>query len=94
MNTLPVIIVVLCVFALATLTAAVLSIQNIFWPLTQTPGKELQGYLDIVLMVIFILGVVIVVTGAARRCLATLRGESIPVEAPPVIADGPKMGCC
>jgi hypothetical protein len=28
--------------------------------------------------------------------LHTLRGDSIPVEAagPPVIADGPKMGCC
>jgi carbon starvation protein len=79
-----------------TLTAAVLSIKNIFWPLTQTPGKEFQGYLDIALMLIFILGVVIVVAGAARRCLATLRGAPLPPEAagPPVITDGPKMGCC
>lgn len=79
-----------------TLTAAVLSIQNIFWPLTRTPGKAFQGYLDSGLMLIFILGVVIVVAGAARRCVATLRGEKIPAEAagPPVIADGPKIGCC
>ena len=79
-----------------TLTAAVLSIQNIFWPLTHTPGKEFQGYLDTALMIIFILGVVIVVASATRRCLATLRGEQIPAEAagPPVVADGPKMGCC
>src|SRR5690606_8077135 len=49
-----------------TLTAAVLSIQNIFWPLTRTPGKAFQGYLDSGLMLIFILGVVIVVAGAAR----------------------------
>ena len=48
-----------------TLRAAVLSIQNIFWPLTRTPGKQFQGYLDSGLMVIFILGVVIVVAGAA-----------------------------
>jgi hypothetical protein len=79
-----------------TLAAAVLSIQNIFWPLTRTPGKEFQGYLDTGLMLIFITGVVIVVAGAARRCLATLRGERIPEEAagPPVVADGPPMGCC
>jgi carbon starvation protein len=79
-----------------TLTAAVLSIRDIFWPLTRTPGKEFQGYLDIALMLIFILGVVIVVAGAARRCLRTLRGERIPEEAagPPVVADGPPMGCC
>jgi carbon starvation protein len=79
-----------------TLTAAVFSIRDIFWPLTRTPGKEFQGYLDSGLMVIFILGVVIVVTSAARRCLGTLRGESIPLEAagPPVVADGPKIGCC
>jgi hypothetical protein len=71
-------------------------IQNIFWPLTRTPGKEFQGYLDIALMLIFMLGVVIVVAGAARRCLSTLRGEAIPREAagPPVVADAPPMGCC
>jgi carbon starvation protein len=81
---------------ITTLTAAVLSIKNIFWPLTHTPGKELQGYLDTTLMLIFMVGVVLVVANAARRCLLTLRGESIPVEAagPPVVADGPKMGCC
>jgi carbon starvation protein len=79
-----------------TLTAAVQSIRNIFWPLTQTPGKELQGYLDSALMLIFMVGVVLVVANAARRCLLTLRGENIPMEAagPPVVADGPKMGCC
>ncbi len=79
-----------------TLTAAVLSIKNIFWPLTHTPGKEFQGYLDIALMLIFILGVIVVVAGATRRCIETLRGGPLPEEAagPPVIADGPKMGCC
>jgi carbon starvation protein len=79
-----------------TLTAAVQSIRNIFWPLTHTPGKELQGYLDSGLMLIFMVGVVLVVVNAGRRCWLTLRGENIPVEAagPPVIAEGPKMGCC
>jgi len=79
-----------------TVTAGTLSIVNIFWPLTSQPGKELQGWLDTILMSVFIIGVVLVVFQAARRCLATLRGEPIPREAagPPVISDGPKMGCC
>ena len=79
-----------------TLSAGVLSIRDIFWPLTQTPGKAFQGYLDTALMVVFITGVVLVVFQAARRCLATLNGQPLPVDAsgPPVPPDGPKMTCC
>src|SRR5438477_9659251 len=44
-----------------TLTAGVLSIKNIFWPLTTKPGFRAQGYLDSVLMAIFVIGVVLVV---------------------------------
>ncbi len=84
--------------AVTTLTAGVLSIKNIFWPLTKVPGKAFQGYLDSTLMLIFIVGVVLVLFDAARRCLKTLRGEAIPVEAfgPPEVAPtgAPKMGCC
>ena len=79
-----------------TLTAAVESIQKIFWPLTRTPDKAFQGYLDTGLMLVFIAGVLIVTADAARRCIKTLRGESIPSEAagPPAVADGPRIGCC
>jgi len=79
-----------------TLTAGVLSIRDIFWPLTRQPGKEVQGYLDTLLMAIFIVGVVLVVVQAARRCIATLRGEPVPRDAagPPVPPDGPKLTCC
>jgi carbon starvation protein len=81
-----------------TLTAGVLSIKNIFWPMTMKPGKEFQGYLDSILMAVFILGVVLVVIQAARRCYHTLHGGKIPREAagPPVLAveGGPPMGCC
>jgi carbon starvation protein len=79
-----------------TLSAGVLSIRDIFWPLTKTPGKAFQGYLDTALMVVFITGVVLVVFQAARRCLATLSGQPLPVDAsgPPVPPDGPKMTCC
>jgi carbon starvation protein len=80
-----------------TLTAGVLSIRDIFWPLTQQPGKQLQGYLDTLLMSLFIVGVVLVLFQAGRRCLATLRGEPIPVDAsgpPSPPGDEPRMRCC
>ena len=80
-----------------TVTAGVLSIQNIFWPMTANPDKAFQGYLDVILMTIFIAGVVLVLIQAARRCYRTLHGEPIPAEAagPPVLtAGGPPMGCC
>lgn len=84
--------------AVTTLTAGVLSIKNIFWPLTKVAGKAFQGYLDSTLMIIFIVGVVLVLFDAARRCVKTLRGEGIPIEAfgPPEVATSgaPKMGCC
>jgi carbon starvation protein len=82
---------------ITTLTAGVLSIRDIFWPLTQQPGKQVQGYLDTMLMTLFIVGVVLVVFQAARRCVATLRGAPIPREAagpPAAPGDTPTMGCC
>ncbi len=50
-----------------TLTAGYLSIKTIYWPLAHTPGKQFQGYLDSLLMVIFIVGVIVVLfeAGAA-----------------------------
>jgi carbon starvation protein len=79
-----------------TLCAGVLSIRDIFWPLTQQPGKQVQGFLDTGLMALFITGVVLVVFQAARRCIATMNGQPIPVDAsgPPVPPEGPKMTCC
>jgi len=81
-----------------TITAGVLSIKNIFWPLTLQPGTRFQGYLDSTLMTIFVIGVVIVLFDAARRCWQTLHGGPIPQEAfgPPAIAAGLPVsgGCC
>jgi len=80
-----------------TLTAGVLSIKNIFWPLTKKPGFVFQGYLDSTLMAIFVTGVVLVLLNVARRCWLTLHGEPIPQEAfgPPVAGEGlPPSGCC
>jgi len=66
---------------ITTVIAGVLSIQTIFWPLTKVAGKEFQGYLDTTLMTIFILGVILVATDAARRIWKTLHGVPIPPEA-------------
>jgi carbon starvation protein len=87
----------MCFVGVTTLTAGVLSIKNIFWPLTSTPGQVFSGYLDSVLMAIFIVGVVLVVFDAARRWIAVLKGAPLPQEAfgPPLTAVGDvKMGCC
>ena len=80
-----------------TLTGGVLSIKNIFWPLTKKPGFVFQGYLDSTLMAIFVTGVVLVLLNVARRCWLTLHGEPIPKEAfgPQVAGEGlPSSGCC
>jgi carbon starvation protein len=79
-----------------TLTAGVLSIKNIFWPLTKVPGKMFTGYLDSILMTMFVVGVILVLFGAARRCWMTLHGAPIPKQAfgPPVVDGQIRMGCC
>ena len=88
----------MCFVRVTTLTAGVLSIQNIFWPLTKKPGQVFTGYLDSVLMVIFITGVVLVVIDAARRWYMVLhRGAPVPQEAfgTPFTTTGEvRMGCC
>jgi len=64
-----------------TLTAAVLSVRDIFWPMAMKPGTQFTGYLDTVLMSIFVIGVILVVFEAGRRCWNTLHGKPIPPEA-------------
>jgi carbon starvation protein len=85
----------MCFVGVTTLTAGVLSIKTIYWPLAHTPGKEFTGYLDTTLMVIFVVGVVIVLFEAGRRCWATLHGAPIPQEAfgAPELKEM-KMSCC
>jgi len=87
----------MCFVGATTLTAAVLSIKRIFWPLTAVPATSFTGYLDSVLMSIFIVGVVLVVFDAARRWIATLGGAPAPKEAfgtPLTDAGEVRMGCC
>ena len=79
-----------------TLTAGVFSIKDIFWPLTKVPGKMVTGYLDSILMALFVVGVVLVLISAGRRCWMTLHGAPIPKQAfgPPVVDGQVRMGCC
>jgi carbon starvation protein len=88
----------MCFVGVTTVTAGILSIENIFWPLTMKTGQQkITGYLDTILMVIFIVGVILVVFDAARRWIAVAKGAPVPEEAfgPPVTSSGEvKMGCC
>ncbi len=79
-----------------TLTAAVLSIRDIFWPLTARPGQQLIGYLDTALMSLFIVGLLLVVFDAIRRWIAVLNGAPVPPEAfgPPKPGGEAPMRCC
>jgi carbon starvation protein len=81
-----------------TLSAGTLAIQDIFLPMTHVPGKEFVGYMDTVLMIASIFGVVVVSFEALRRWIKTLNGEPIPPEAfGPIKEIGEetvKMGCC
>jgi carbon starvation protein len=87
----------MCFVGITTVTAGVLSIRNIFWPLTSKPGQVFTGYLDSTLMGIFIIGVILVLFDASRRWIAVLHGAEPPVEAfgPPLTKEHEvKMGCC
>jgi carbon starvation protein len=87
----------MCFVGVTTVTAGVLSIENIFLPLTTKPGFVFAGYLDSILMTIFIAGVILVVFNAAWRWYRVLHGAPVPQEAfgPPLTASGDvKMGCC
>ena len=80
-----------------TVTAGILSIRDIFWPLTNTPATAVTGYLDTGLMVVFIVGVFLVLAEALRRWIAAYKGAPAPVEAfgPPETPSGDvRMGCC
>jgi carbon starvation protein len=87
----------MCFVGVTTVLAGVLSIRNIFWPMTSNPGQEVTGYLDSLLMGIFIAGVVLVVIDAVRRWIAVLNGAPAPAEAfgPPENAAGEvNVRCC
>jgi carbon starvation protein len=89
----------MCFVGITTVTAGILGIEDIFWPLTHAvaPMQRFTGWLDSVLMIIFIIGVLLVTADAVRRWVKTAKGAPIPEEAwgPPLTKEGEvKMGCC
>ena len=87
----------MCFVGVTTISAGVLSIRNIFWPLRLKPGLGFAGWLDTLLMVMFILGVVLVLIDAIRRWIMVLNGAPVPEEAfgPPLTAEGAvNARCC
>ena len=92
----PITAVPMCFVGVTTVTAGILSIRQIFWPLTQKPGQVFTGYLDSTLMTIFIVGVILVVCNALYRWIAVLRGAPAPEEAfgPELAREEVKMTCC
>jgi len=61
-----------------TVSAGVLSIENVFWPMTTHPGTEVQGWIETSLLAIFIVGAIVIVGSAGVRCIRTLRGTAPP----------------
>ena len=70
-----------------TVSAGVLSIQNIFWPMANHPGTALQGWIESSLMVVFIVGAIVIVGSSGLRCIRTLRGD--PPPSAPALLDQP-----
>jgi carbon starvation protein len=66
------------VVGFVTVSAAILSITQIFLPLASKPETAVQGSLDAALMGLFLVGVVVVVFASLRRCWKTLHGAALP----------------
>ncbi|MDR3739269.1 MAG: carbon starvation protein A [Terracidiphilus sp.] len=77
-----------------TITAGVLSIRDIFWPLTASPATAVQGWLDSILMALFLVGVVLIAIDAVLRVRKTLRGVPLPAESCGPEDASVKMRCC
>jgi len=65
---------------ITTVSAGVLSIQNVFWPMAMHSGSRAQGWIETTLMAIFIVGAIAIVGSAGLRCVKTLRGVPPPSE--------------
>jgi carbon starvation protein CstA len=77
------------VFVLVTtISAAVLSTLDVFWPMAHHPGTETQGWVEITLMTSFVAGSAIIIVSTAFRCIQTLRGAPPPSAETPVRHDG------
>jgi carbon starvation protein len=76
-------IVPLGFLAVTTMTAGVMSIRDIFWPLTSSPNPALyiQGYVDSIAMGIMLVCAVIIFGAAVRKWVLVLTGR-VPMLTP------------
>lgn len=94
MNTFPVLLAALCIYALATVSIARLSPPKLSH---LTIAARLRRTLIQTAITMLRLHAVLDVFDAARRCMLTLNGASAPQEAfgPPLTSAGEvTMGCC
>ena len=63
--------------AVTTLTAGVMSVQTIFWPLAigPNPSTHFQGYLNSILTIMMMVSVVVILANAAWRWVQVLTGR-------------------
>lgn len=84
--------------AATTLSAGVLNITDNFWALTLNPATAVQGYVNIIMMLIMIVCAIVVLFEAGRGWYRVLvRGEvvAVPLEAiPDERTAPPHIGCC
>ena len=93
----PITAIPMCFVGVTTLTAGVLSIKQIFWPLTRSHDSAVTGYLDSILMAIFMVGVVAVVADALRCWCQTLNNTPTSrhsLEQPDDSQKAVKITCC
>jgi carbon starvation protein len=84
-----------------TITAAVLSTVNVYWPMTHRPGSEAQGWVQVALMSSFLIGSLVIIVSTSLRCFLTLRGVPPPSAEPDPFPGGSAvtqpaapMRCC
>jgi carbon starvation protein len=71
-----------------TVSAAVLSTMNVYWPMAHRGGTEAQGWVEVSLMTAFVAGSVFIIGATVLRCAQTLRGVPPPSADEPALTDG------
>ncbi len=61
-----------------TISAAVLSTLETYWPMAHHAGTQAQGWVETILMSAFVAGAAIVIVFSSLRCIQTLRGVPPP----------------
>ncbi|OFW06534.1 MAG: carbon starvation protein CstA [Acidobacteria bacterium RIFCSPLOWO2_02_FULL_67_36] len=70
--------------SVTTLTAGVMSVRDIFWPMavSSDPALHFSGFLNTVLTIVMMICVVIILANAAWRSARVLRGDAVQLPAP------------